>query len=150
MRILIYNIVFLLFLVACKGSKETAQISQTMDKDETKNTTEKIVNMSTFTRKFIEKLNKEMKDEIENFQPSNNLINEFDLNLINDKYYVDAFVEFDSTLQISNLKKMGIIFSSKYGKMYIVSIPIKMINKLTKTEYVNYLQIAEKIQKENK
>ena len=88
--------------------------------------------------------NKE-KYEKKEFRPSIELIEEYNLLLIDNKYYVGGLLKVQDLINENELHMNGVKIGTKAGNIWTVRIPIWQLEKLKTIGEIEYIQIDEPI-----
>ena len=144
MRILIYNIAFLLFLVACKGNKEIIKSINGNSKHSYEIIpAQKETRISPNTKIFLLELEKEKLNQKE-YQPSQTLIDNYNLLFIDNEFFICGFIKVDDNFNKEDLEKINTRVISTSGSIITVHIPLSSIDNFLKINSVKYFQISEK------
>lgn len=145
MKTLIYIIVFLIFFISCQGNKKTIKSKSENSEyinDITKK--QKEAKFSPYTKVFLSKLFKEKSEEKE-FKPSNELIEEYKLIQIDNKYYIGGLLKVKDSINENELYMKGVKIGTKVKDIWTAKIPILKLEELGSIKGINYIQIDHPI-----
>lgn len=145
MKTLIYIVVFPFLFISCHGNRKTVKSKSENSEyinDNTKKQNE--ARFSPHTKIFLSKLHKE-KSEKKEFKPSNELIEEYSLLLIDNKYYVGGLLKVQDSINENELLMNGVKIGTKAGNIWTVRIPIWQLGKLKTVIGIEYIQIDEPV-----
>ena len=141
MKILIYIVVFPFLFISCHGNRKTVKSKSENSEyinDNTKKQNE--AKFSPYTKIFLSKLHKE-KSEKKEFKPSNELIEEYSLLLIDNKYYVGGLLKVQDSINENELLMNGVKIGTKVKGIWTAKIPILKLEELKLIKEINYIQI---------
>ncbi len=141
MKTLIYIVVFTFLLISCEGNRKT--INSKSENSEYINNNTKMQNeakFSPYTKNFLSKLHKE-KSEKRDFKPSNKLIEEYNLLLIDNKYYAGGLLQVQDSINENELLMNGVKIGTKVKGIWTAKIPILKLEELKLIKEINYIQI---------
>jgi len=145
MKTLVYIIVFTILFISCHGNRKTVKSKSENSEyinDITKK--QKEAKFSPYTKFFLSKLHKEKSEEKE-FKPSNELIEEYNLLLIDNKYYVGGLIKVQDSINENELLMNGVKIGTKVKGIWTAKIPILKLDELKSIKGINYIQIDHPI-----
>ncbi len=141
MKTLIYIVVFTFLLISCEGNRKTIK-SKSENSEYINNNTKKQneAKLSPYTKIFLSKLHKEKSGKME-FKPSNELIEEYNLLLIDNKYYISGLLKVQDSINENKLLMNEVKIGTKVEGIWTAKIPILKLEELKLIKEINYIQI---------
>lgn len=143
--ILILAISTLIF--SCTTTKNTSENRKKQEK--IKNATEMTseIKTSTFTRFFINDINKEWDNQqktLDNYIPSKELIDKYGIQLFNDVYFIQGFIIANNHLDSIALNQLNIETGKPMDNKMTIRIPLKSFKQFLKIKGIKYFEIHPK------
>ena len=103
--------------------------------------------VSARTKQFVAELNNELpikNDSLENYTPSNKLIEKYNIRKQEGLYYVSGFIKFSENFDKSNLEKINVFVGKTSNLISTVQVPLNKLNQFFQITGITYFEIAEK------
>lgn len=136
MKYIFFSILFSIILSGCIESKKGSKT-----KDEVK--------VSPQTKIFIQELNRELVTNHENFQPSEVLIENYNLQKTGSDYYIGCILSVEENFHEEEIFSLGVNIGTKAGHIWTVMIPILKLEELLLLPGIKNVQIDEDVKLKN-
>lgn len=150
----IYGTIGLLMLASCScnGTKNTSKPKANSEQVKTENKEspklESTFDVSARTKLFIKAVEDELnstKSNIETYEPSSELVENFSLRMQNEEYIIRGFIKTNSSFENSALESKGVILGRKTGELTTVSFSLNLLQEFLTTENITYFEISEQV-----
>lgn len=147
-----YGTIGLLMLASCScnGTKNTSKTNSEQVKIENKESPklESTFDISARTKLFIKAVEDEMssmESNIETYEPSDGLVQQYGLKRQNDEYIIRGFIKTTSSFEKSGLESKGVNLGRKTGELMTISFPLNFLQEFLTTENITYFEISEQV-----
>ena len=130
MKFLVFGLICSLAFTGCNENKKIS-----ITRSEAK--------LSAPTEIFIKKLETEIGNNNDVFQPSEKLITDYGLQKLDLEYQIGGLIETDSNVNEKQILELGVVIGSKSGHTWTMRIPILKIDELSSLAGVVYIQLDE-------
>jgi hypothetical protein len=144
LAILTFLTIFSGFFFSCNGTKQTTTKNEKTMQTETFQTS---YNVSARTKSFLAELEKEISEagnSIENFKPSDRLIEVYNIRKQSDTYFISGFIKTNEHFDRNGLEQINVTLGQATGIIVTVQVPFKSLSQFLKTEGIEYFEISEK------
>lgn len=134
-------------LLACSTTRK-----DTAKKEVAKsNSIEYKFDLSLQTKMFLQKFNNEKTgDDIEAFIPSKELVDKYNIIILDDIYTISGFIKINNDYDQDYLTQINIKPGSKVDNIITVIIPLSSIDNFLTLNGIDYFEISEKVKLKSK
>ena len=137
----VITLTMLILFLGCSGSKDAIVENSMMNSENPEINSDKV---SPYTKTFLSKISEEMESD-KSFVPSSDLIEEYELILIKDLYFIGVYLSVNPNLNEKEITDLNIKIGAKIDDIWTVKIPINKLRSLSSIAEVRYIQIDEPI-----
>ena len=134
-------------LFSCAETKQISTNPQVENKFEIQTEIESTIKTSAFAKFFISDFHKELEKHntsIENYKPSKELIAKYNIQLFNNKYFIQGFVTINSQLNQAELKKLNISTGKPMSDKMTIRIPVQSFRQFLNLKGIEYFEMNPK------